>query len=383
MSLAGLKRIAETVETRALMALVACALAACGILEPNRSDRVLWHVPGRGWGIPAVDDARGYYLGDNHDVIAVDKATGAVVWRQTTGIGGGLTGGRGTLVVGNLVLVGDWDIHAFDRATGARHMTFSPAVGYSPGLFQFSTDGQYVYAGSPSGHAYAFDPAALTVRWVTTIASDNNTSVFNPVYDAGVVYACVTHFTNPQSGGVVALSAETGAVLWTLPMPAAGGYAGGCYGEVVLIGSRGFAATNDGRIHMFDKVTGVERRVIPRLSDLPVTGGSPDYDLRPLVKAGTMLVAGSTTGYLAAYDGTTGAELWRRTAAWGAAIYPLASDGSRVYAVHVGFQLAAFRASDGRLEWATRNDPGFVYTPAVDGERLYIGGTSGFYALRK
>jgi hypothetical protein len=57
-----------------------------------------------------------------------------------------------------------------------------------------------------------------------------------------------------------------------------------------------------------------------------------------------------------------------------------------VYATHSGLQLAAFDITTGALKWLAGDNPGggeFYPSPSPDGDRLYVSGLKGFYALRK
>jgi outer membrane protein assembly factor BamB len=147
------------------------------------------------------------------------------------------------------------------------------------------------------------------------------------------------------------------------------------------------AASDVGKIYAFDRTTGESRWSAPQLSGLPPgTSGSPDADYRPIIASGGLIVAGSTTGYIVAYDATTGAERWRTTANKGSATYLLAADDAAVYVTYSGLQLGAFDVATGSLKWLAGDDRSggeFYPFPAPDGDRLYVSGLTGYYALRK
>jgi outer membrane protein assembly factor BamB len=110
---------------------------------------VTWKVPGYAWGRPAVDGDSVFFLSNQHDVTAVNAANGAVRWTQKTGepdavIGAGITVGGGN------VIAGDYNVTAFDRATGSLRWRFVPALGYAPGAYLGGVQNGVVFAGSGS-----------------------------------------------------------------------------------------------------------------------------------------------------------------------------------------------------------------------------------------
>jgi len=362
---------------------------ACGSLSApdGGTNRTIWRVDGKGWGTPTFDAATAYFVGSSHDLIAVDKATGAMRWRSTTSDPGASTNGTSAVIVGDVVAMGDLDIYGFDRQTGARRWLFHPSDGYYPGLFFLTTDGATIFAGSPSGRAYAIDGRTGSVTWTGVIATDNNTSVFNPVLANGQVFVCVKHFTTPvMTGGLVALNAITGAVQWSFEFAPPGGQ-GGCNRSPAVIGGLVVGASQDGHIYALNQQSGTLAWTAPQLSNLPAgTGGSPMMDDRPLVAAGSLVIVGSTTGYVVALDGGTGLERWRATANRGSIAAPIAADDAHVFVTHLGLQLAEFDLASGALNWvAGDNAQGgeFYPSPAVDIDRVFVGGVHGLYALRK
>jgi len=356
---------------------VLLAAGSCESATGPSSGRVIWRADGEGWGNATFDNTTAYFVALDHELVAVDKASGQVRWRGHETDPGPTTNGRSVVVANDIVAIGDADIHGFDRATGTHRWVFHPAQGFDPGLYYLETDGATIFAGSPSGHVYAVDGSTGAQRWVTAVAADGNSSTFNPVLDQGMLFVCLKHFTSPATtGGVVALDAQTGTVRWTRdlpPNPPFGGAA--CDLKVAVSGALVVAASDE------------IRWTAPQLSGLPPgTGGSPDADVRPLVASQGLVVAGSTTGYLVAYDAATGTERWRATAHRGSATYPLSADANAVYATHSGLQLAAFDITTGALKWLAGDNPGggeFYPSPSPDGDRLYVSGLKGFYALRK
>jgi outer membrane protein assembly factor BamB len=371
--------------------LVAVVSPSCrSVFGPHEgSDRTLWKAAGVGWGTPAFDATTVYFVAFDHAIIAADKATGHVRWKATTDDQGTSTDGRTAVLTGNIVALGDRDIYGFDRGTGARRWAFHPQDGYLPGIFDLTTDGLTIFAGSPSGRVYAVDGASGASRWITILANDNNTSVFDPTYADGTIYVCIRHFTNPTTGGVAALDAATGTVRWSRNLPAKPpSNSSSCNHHVVVVNADLIvAAAQDGNIYGMTRAAGDIVWTAPQLSNLPSgTGGSPMYDDRPLAVTGTTVIAGSSTGFVTALDGATGRELWRATANRGSATFPLSVDAQRAYVDHLGLQLAAFNISNGSIAWIAEgaNEQGEYYpSPAVDTDRLYVGGMHGLYAMKK
>ncbi len=370
----------------ALFGLLACI--SCDALVPSASlGRVFWRAEGVGSGVPAFDDSTVFFVGMKHELIAINKFDGSRRWAQFSGDGGGPdTRGTSAVVVGSVVAMGDLDIHAFDRTTGARRWAFHPQDGYYPGVFTLATDGRVIYAGSPSGRVYAVDGATGQPNWTAVVANDDNTSVLDPTVHDGIVYVCVRHFTNPITGGVVALDASSGAQLWARDFPPEPPLQhSGCNRKTRVSGDLVVGVSAHGYAYGMDRLTGEIRWAIPRLSNLPPGAPMTDQDIRPLEVHGSVLVLGSSTGYVAAFDISTQQELWRARADRGSVIYPLGIDAQNVFALHLGGQLAAFSVSDGKLLWLAGDGPNggqFSYSPVVDDSLIYIGGYNGLYALR-
>lgn len=370
---------------RLILAAAIAGLAACGDpVNAPRPGRVAWRADGSSWLAPSFDDTRAFFVGNAHDVTAVDKATGTVLWRQRTSAAGPETEGSNSVVVADIVAVGDVSVHAFDRATGAPRWIFQPSTGDWPGQFDLATDGTTIYAGTELARVYAIDARTGAQRWATAVdAGDLTAKAFNPTVAGGIVFVGVRRFTNPFTGAFVALDAATGAVLWRhefqpdLP----NGQDSGCLGRAVFFGDKAIVAADDGRIYAFDRATGAIAWVAPRL---PEIDGAPSLlpgDERPLTVSGDVVVAGSRSGYITGLSAETGAELWRSTANLGSAVYPLAGDAASAYVLYVGGQLVAFDVSNGAVRW--RAAPLLLGSVVVDDTHIYGGNDDALYAFRK
>lgn len=353
-------------------------------IEPTRPapSQEIWTAEGEGWGDAAFDDSTVYFVGPYHDLISVNKRTGVVGWTGHTGAPGDLTEGRGVVIAGNTVVMGDWELYGFDRRTGQLRWRFQPVGGWGTGEVQLDSDGQTVYTGSGMGHAYAIDPTTGRQRWDVAVSEgDTAATVWDPRVSEGLVYVCVRHNSIPSRGGVVALDASTGAIRWSAPFtPHDSAEETGCVMRVVRSGAVVVGAALGGQLYAFDRLTGQP------VWEAPADAAPQRTDLRPLAANDNVVVAGGTTGYITAYDPRSGRVLWRTTANWGSVITPIGIDGQRAYVTHFSGQLSAFDLSDGHVLWTSGVLPvegEYPYRAAVDTDRLYIGGYHGLHALRK
>jgi outer membrane protein assembly factor BamB len=100
------------------------------------------------------------------------------------------------------------------------------------------------------------------------------------------------------------------------------------------------------------------------------------------------VVVGSSTGTIVGLDAATGTERWRVTPVRdvSADLSPAATDDSTAY-TNFAADLVAFNVRNGAVLWQSGLLPGvggeYWPKPAIDGDRLYVGGVHGFYALRR
>jgi outer membrane protein assembly factor BamB len=388
---AALKADAARGIARALALLAgvgACAIGGWpGARGKEAVPRRIWHVPEPGRGGPAADETSAYFLSKAHEVLAVDSASGHVRWRRKTLEEGEAQSGAALLVAGESLIVGDYNLLAFDRRTGGLRWRFVPAEGYGPGVYLGAISDGAALAGSPSGHLYAVDVDSGALRWSTRVATDGRTTVFSPAADRQFVAAGFTEFTAPNGGGVVVLAADTGRVVWKrhFPAPADTSLGTNWAGGPVFLGDEVVAASGDGNICGIDLASGELRWTIPR-----VTGRSPfpmaaDRDFRPLALAAGVLISGSLTGQIIGYDLDTRAERWRFTATGlGSSAFRIASVNDVVYVPFANGTLLALRAADGQELWRIGDwTSGFLWPPAVREDTLFLTGAGdGMSAVR-
>jgi len=341
---------------------------------------VLWKAAGASIAAPATSGTSVYFLTVNHTVIALDVATGAQRWEASAGSRSGPPPGWNVVVAGENVVAPDDAVYAFDRTTGAVRWVFRPASGDMPGRFHIATDGSRVYTGSPAGFAYALDATTGSAIWTTELASDNNTAVYSPVIDGGLVIVTLRHFTNPTTGGVVALDAVTGAVRWRRDFPTtAPGRGSGSFGRAGFWRQLIIAASDDGTIYAMNRTDGSIAWVSPRPADERTLD-----DQRPVAVVGDMIVVGSDRPVLTGLDAATGAERWRLASPFGSVSYEIGTDGRQAYIVYASLELSAVDAATGTVAWTSDGRPGdFSPYPVVVGEGVYVGASSGLYALRR
>jgi outer membrane protein assembly factor BamB len=366
--------------TRVLLA----AVAGLAVVTSDPTASPIWHVEGEGRGRPAADWSTAFFLSKRHEVLALHAQSGAVRWRAATGEPGESTNGSAVALAGEVVAAGDYNVVAFDRATGDFRWRFEPDDGYGPGIYLGEAIDTAIFAGSPAGRVYAIDAGAGSARWTTIVEDDGKTTVFPPIADNETVFAAYTSFTAPNTGGVVALDRATGGVRWRAAFPPAAdrltatNAAGGpLLFDDVVIGTRG-----DGVIHAFDRSDGTIRWV---LAGVNLPGRQTVDDFRSLARSGRTLVAGSLTGVVDAYDLTTHEKRWRYSGELNGSIaFALGADERYVYVPYVGGRLVALNIADGTERWRTGNfKSGFVWPPASAGDRIYVAGSgAGFFALR-
>jgi outer membrane protein assembly factor BamB len=107
-------------------------------------------------------------------------------------------------------------------------------------------------------------------------------------------------------------------------------------------------------------------------------------DFRPLALAGPLLIAGSLTGEVAAYDLATRRERWRRVPVTASIVFGIAADAHTVYVPYLAGPLIALDAGRGIERWRTDPDAsGFSWKPLVVAGRLLAASSSaGFFAFR-
>ena len=373
-------------------AVLPAILVGLGVL--TASDRVAgdrrlpvpdWVVAGEGRGTPAVDETRVYFLSRHHRLVAVERDTGSLLWSAstTTAEQTAVTMGSRVVVGGETVVAGDEDLVAFARATGVFRWRFSPWTGASPGAYLGFASGSAVYAGSQTGSLYAVDIRDGTVIW--TKALGRNTTVFAPVDAGEVVVAGFTGFGKPPAGGVIAVDRRTGEERWRHQFPqwATVTSPRGSASEPLVVGPWVLASSQEGVIYAFDLATGHIGWAIPSLGRRPDGRAGVPQDFRPIVRAGPLVVAGSLTGEVVAYELDTRRPRWRRAPVDASVAFGMAVDDETVYVPYLSGHLVGLDVRTGDERWRLGGAAqGLTWTPLPEGKHFYVAGTNvGFLAF--
>lgn len=348
----------------------------------------LWTTPLLGWGHPSVRDDSIYLLARAHELVSLDKTTGAVHWRRPLPLANGEYSRfpMGSVVESTTtaVIVGDYDVLALARRTGRLMWRFAPEDGYAPGVYLGAVTEDSAYTGSPGGRLHAIDTANGRSRWSLPVMEDHQTTVYRPILDRGIVLAGFTVFERPTTGGVVAVDAHTGVEQWRAHFPdqSAGAreqnaaWAGGPVTWKQLV----VAAASTGSIFAFDRRTGsmVLSKASPQMADVA-------QDFLPIAVVRNSLVVGSLTGLVVAYRLPSFRERWRYSPdEAGSVLFGMTADRNSVLVPYAGGRVVALDLDSGRVRWSLPRASGvFAWPPAVDGRRVYTVGETSVMAFRK
>jgi outer membrane protein assembly factor BamB len=236
---------------------------------------------------------------DNGGVLGLDAATGKQLWSvpsSQTGAGGVL----GLVADGDRVFCGyaaksdtTGGVTAFSAAAGTLLWTveFGQNLDINGGL---TTAGGTVYATTGNGELYAYRAATGTRLWRIHGKGVKFGGNASPLASGGVFYVCSDD--TPQI--LYAIRAATGDELWQKPLDAAD--------------DASWLAVSDGILFLGDTSSGQTGYLAARnaatgaqLWKAPVTGG-----VFPVATAGSVVYSGSNNGVLDAWQANTGNHLW-------------------------------------------------------------------------
>ena len=187
------------------------------------------------------------YIGSgDHNVYALDAATGALRWSFATG---DVVHATPALADG-LVYIGSWDrnLYALDAATGRerwRYTTGNDTVIYNQiGIASSAAiaDG-LVFVGGRDGKFHVVDAKTGAVKWVHN--NNGGWTIASPAVRSGVVY-----FPTSDGTRFKALDAATGGVKFDLQNKAVS------FSSPALVGNVAFYGTSDGYLNAVDLTTG-------------------------------------------------------------------------------------------------------------------------------
>ena len=364
-------------------------VAAQSAVDPSESPR--WQVAARGRGLPAVSGDRVFALTSDHQVIALALDDGHELWRRSTGERGATTDGM--RVVGGRRRR---DRRRLGRLR-IRHRDRRLALDLPPhGRLRAR-----ILAGHrrrlPRVHGVAIGPALRdrcrhrpsSVEHRGRAGRRRRPTVHSVRAGrrGGLVVAGYTVFAAPDTGGVVAVDAETGVERWRFrfPVPDADSRDVHLAGGPVVTADLAIASSGDGRVWAIDLVTGTLKWSLPPL-DGPTDGiiTTTDRDMRGVSMAGGHLIVGSLTGYLTAYELSSQRQVWQLRQGWLGSLSwrDFTSADGTVYVPFLSGFLHAIDAATGEVLWKTRDyRRGFSWPVAVAGDRVIVAASSGVWAL--
>lgn len=198
---------------------------------------------------PVVAGGRVYIGSGDHNVYALDAATGTLVWKHQTGD----VVHASPAVADGVVYIGSWDryMYALDAATGAVRWKFETGddqtIHNQIGIASSAAviDGVVLF-GCRDGHFYAVDAKTGAKKW----AEDNKMGwvIASPAVKDGVVY-----FPTSDGTQFKAITIATGALLWRTVNKAVSFSSPAIAGDVVYFGA------HDGWLRALDLTTGALR----------------------------------------------------------------------------------------------------------------------------
>ncbi|HEY4429138.1 MAG TPA: PQQ-binding-like beta-propeller repeat protein [Solirubrobacteraceae bacterium] len=316
---------------------------------------------------PVIYGERIFQLADNAALTARDKHSGHPVWSRQLGQLSASSPAVNAKTVYVTVLSsmhGEspgriWALNSTNGKT--RWSRGLPAPSESSPLL----DGDRIFFGSQSGTVYALNARDGHLLWTYHAGGAVKAS---PTLSGGVLYF------GDYSGHVQAVSEQTGRQLWSSGSEGALLGSGTFYSTPAVMYGRVFLGNTDGRIYAYDASSGK--------LDWAVQTGAYVYASPAVTNAPGL----GPTIYLGSYDGTfyalnarSGQISWRFNA--GGRISGSATIiGRTVYFADLGDHITyGLGISTGRVMFKKYTG---AFDPVIsDGERIYLTGTTGIYAL--
>jgi outer membrane protein assembly factor BamB len=316
---------------------------------------------------PVIYGERIFQLSDNGVLMARDKHNGLPVWSRPLGQLSASSPAVNAKTVYVTVLSSmhgesPGRVWALNSANGkTRWSRGLPAPSESSPLL----DGDRLFFGSQNGTVYALNARNGNVLWTYHAGGAVKAS---PTLSSGVLYF------GDYSGHVQAISEQSGARLWSSGSEGALLGSGTFYSTPAVMYGRVFLGNTDGRIYAYDASSGK--------LDWAVQTGAYVYASPAVTNAPGL----GPTIYLGSYDGTfyalnarSGQISWRFNA--GGRISGSATIiGRTVYFADLGdHSTYGLGISTGRVDFKKYTGS---FDPVIsDGERIYLTGTTGLYAL--
>lgn len=273
------------------------------------------------------------------ELVALDPATGGVVWRQDldSAVGGAPAVAGGTVYVSTRNSVG-YAVRAADGRVLWRTQS-SPSPSSIAGVSAPAVEGDTVVFPFPSGELVAVSRGDGARQWTVPVAGRRLGMGYanvrgltgDPVMAGGTVYA------GSSAGRLAAVDVAAGRARWTAEEGAAS--------PVVPVGGSIFLVTDDSRLMRIDTASGAEVWAVELPYYVPTRRDKRRRDIHvhygPVLAGGRLRIA-STDGVLRSYDPSTGALVAQTEIPGGAAAAPAVAGGI-LYVMGKSGQLHAFR----------------------------------------
>jgi outer membrane protein assembly factor BamB len=316
---------------------------------------------------PVMYGAHIFQLADNGVLTASDKHNGHPIWSRPLGQLSASSPAVNVQTVYATVLSSTHGeapgrVWALNSANGrTRWSRGLPAPSESSPLL----DGDRLFFGTQNGLVYALNARNGNILWTYHAEGAVKAS---PTLSDGVLYF------GDYSGHVQAISEQTGRRLWSSGSEGALLGSGTFYSTAAVVYGRVFLGNTDGRIYAYDAQSGK--------LDWAVQTGAYVYASPAVTDApglGPTIYLGSYDGNFYALNARSGRISWR-FAAGGRISGSATIIGRTVYFADLGdHRTYGLGISTGRVMF--QKDTG-SFDPAIsDGERIYLTGTTGLYAL--
>ena len=272
------------------------------------------------------------------ELVALEPASGKVVWRQKFDVA---VGGAPTVAGGQVYVVARdgsaWALSARDGRV-AWSVPGTPAQAGVAGASAPAVSGDTVVFPFASGQLLAASTVDGLPVWSGYVAGKRLGRAYASYSDltGDPVISGTTVYAGSAAGRLAALDLTTGAPLWSAPDGAAS--------PVVLAGGSVFAVNDEDQLVRLDAGSGAE---VWRI-DLPYFTKDKDKRRKAIyahfgpVLAGGRLITASSDGWLRAFDPASGKLVGQAEVPGGAASAPVVAGGT-LYVVSKSGQLHAFR----------------------------------------
>lgn len=286
----------------------------------------------------AYEGGRIYATTGFGELVALDAASGAVLWRQRvdTAIGGGPAVQNGTVYVAARNNIG-WAVRAADGKV-LWQSSGTPSSSGVMGVSVPAVQGNTVVFPFTSGQLLAVDTETGGTLWSAQVAGKRTGRAIatirdvtgDPVISGGAVYG------GTSSGRIDAVEMATGIRDWSSR--------DGANGPVVVAGGSVFAVNDQAELIRLDAATGgvIWRIELPYYTDERTKRQDSIYAHYGPVLAGGRLFVASSDGVLRAFDPASGQLVGQGQIPGGAAAAPVVA-GQTLYVVARSGQLHAFR----------------------------------------